>query len=453
MAPKNPEVEIPKKDKGEKYTLPDKDVFNKQVDEYTVKIEALQKEQNALREQIREKTAETQEMKDRRMTLQSTIRTFWEQVNKLQAQKEELQKSLIQRNEQGKQQRQQLQKMKNSIQVSSQEEIDAKIGEIEYTLCTSTVSLQEEKRFLQEISKLKKSRTQVEKIQSLQSGVENLGDQNVPILERLTAVKEKINQVFAEKNKVKEEFELLNGERDEEMKMVKPLKDRVDEVKSQIQKLVLERNECRATFRDEERQYRDYQTQIRQAAAEKKRQEQEKRKEEWEKQKKERQMEKLLEQPFLAETTLLEQTLAFCRTLMPLKEQKVEPLKNSFVHNNPEGSTVLLTKKDRNEEFFFAPTKQKGLRKKSKSNKTETIKHNAETFRLFDALKIQAPVTLADLPGAIEQLDKELTQYQEKVREWERKRDDGTLLEELEQTTKEDSNEENENDKPAEVTA
>ena len=44
-------------------------------------------------------------------------------------------------------------------------------------------------------------------------------------------------QVFAEKNKVKEEFELLNGERDEEMKMVKPLKDRVDEVKSQIQKV------------------------------------------------------------------------------------------------------------------------------------------------------------------------------------------------------------------------
>ena len=46
-----------------------------------------------------------------------------------------------------------------------------------------------------------------------------------------------------------------------------------------------------------------------------------------------------------------------------------EDEKKEVVHNNPEGSEVLLRKEDREEEFYFAPTKGK----KSKAKKSGEV--------------------------------------------------------------------------------
>merc|ERR1711870_18055 len=83
--------------------------------------------------------------------------------------------------------------------------------------------------------------------------------------------------------------------------------------------------------------------------------------------------------------------------------------------------------------------------KKGKSNKkggkaeggSKPIKHNAETFRLFNQLKLDAPVTTDEIPGILEELDEKLEGYKEKVKEWEEKKEemkrkilDGTYEEE-----------------------
>merc|ERR1712007_337937 len=47
------------------------------------------------------------------------------------------------------------------------------------------------------------------------------------------------------------------------------------------------------------------------------------------------------------------------------------------------------------------------------------IKHNAETFKLFDTLGLEAPITVADVPALLEKLDKQMETYQEKVQAWE----------------------------------
>lgn len=68
--------------------------------------------------------------------------------------------------------------------------------------------------------------------------------------------------------------------------------------------------------------------------------------------------------------------------------------------------TVLMKKEDREEEFYFAPTKKKTQNKGNKVKKTDTkaIKHNVETFQLFEKLKIDAPITTDDLPATLEHL-------------------------------------------------
>merc|ERR1712066_59914 len=86
---------------------------------------------------------------------------------------------------------------------------------------------------------------------------------------------------------------------------------------------------------------------------------------------------------------------------------------------------VLMKKEDRADEWFFMPTKKGKAAKKGKSSGGEQdsskkpIKHNAETFKLFDSLKLDAPITVADIPPLLEKLDEQMELYQNKVKEWE----------------------------------
>merc|ERR1712185_448533 len=66
---------------------------------------------------------------------------------------------------------------------------------------------------------------------------------------------------------------------------------------------------------------------------------------------------------------------------------------------------------------------KKGGAKKGKASDADTskkpIKHNAETFKLFDTLGLEAPITVADAAPLLEKLDKQMETYQEKVQAWE----------------------------------
>merc|ERR1711865_559130 len=100
------------------------------------------------------------------------------------------------------------------------------------------------------------------------------------------------------------------------------------------------------------------------------------------------------EQPFVSEITLIEQTIKFCKSLVGEKteEKKVEVKTTEF--NNKEGEEVMLPKEARNEEMYYVATK-KAKSKKGKSQgdaSKKPIKLNAETFKLFDSLKLDAPL-------------------------------------------------------------
>merc|ERR1712139_602344 len=67
---------------------------------------------------------------------------------------------------------------------------------------------------------------------------------------------------------------------------------------------------------------------------------------------------------------------------------------------------------------------KKGKKGKAPAADTKkTIKHNAETFQLFDKLKLDPPITLADIPPILEKLDAKMEMYQQKVKDWEANKD------------------------------
>ena len=57
--------------------------------------------------------------------------------------------------------------------------------------------------------------------------------------------------------------------------------------------------------------------------------------------------------PFLGEVTLVQQTLDWCKEKLGLDKEKVEEEKKELSHVNPEGSMILVSKKDRGKEFFL----------------------------------------------------------------------------------------------------
>merc|ERR1711924_198473 len=103
--------------------------------------------------------------------------------------------------------------------------------------------------------------------------------------------------------------------------------------------------------------------------------------------------------------------------LIPKDAKKEEGAKKAdTTFNNPEGAMVLLKKEDREEEFYFAATKKKSAKgKKSKEDTKKTIKHDAATFKLFDQLKLDAPLSTDEIPAIIAKLEEQLKDYDEKV--------------------------------------
>merc|ERR1711865_924756 len=101
--------------------------------------------------------------------------------------------------------------------------------------------------------------------------------------------------------------------------------------------------------------------------------------------------------------------------------------KKETVFNNKDGEEVMASKKDRDSEMYFIPSKGK----KSKVKKgpegdasKKPIKHNAETFKLFDSLKLDAPITTADIPAILVKLAEQKAMYEGKVKEWEENKED-----------------------------
>merc|ERR1712139_344194 len=89
---------------------------------------------------------------------------------------------------------------------------------------------------------------------------------------------------------------------------------------------------------------------------------------------------------------------------------------------------VLLTKENREEEFYFKPTKGKAAKaakkKAPEDGSKKPIKHNAETFKLFDTLKLDAPITVADIPPILEKLEQQMEEYTAKVKDWQANKED-----------------------------
>merc|ERR1712085_59348 len=144
---------------------------------------------------------------------------------------------------------------------------------------------------------------------------------------------EQIRNWMQEKSKVVEERDALNKEYEGKLGDNNAYEER-NELSQKIKEKQDERNKIREEFREEERNFRELLNKKRQEQQERYSAEREGRQKEWEEQSRQKKVEKLDEQPFVTEITLLEQTIKFCKTLTGGKEVEKKEDKKDIEHTN-----------------------------------------------------------------------------------------------------------------------
>lgn len=418
-----PKPKAEQEEEAPKKPQPDRAAFEVECAKVQEAIDALQLEHGLIAKQILERSGGKEEFFRQKDELRGQLDEFSKKIEDLMSRKMDVNKGVQEKRQEGADMRQQLNKMKKSIGYTDEKEIDQRIADIEFKLVTDTITLKEEKELLKEIQELKRNRPKVSQVHKLEDSLEHRDTEKSH--KELSTLNEEINVYRDGKRKVQEKLSVLLDGRQKQLGDLPLIIEQRDEINKKIQEKVKERNDLRDEFRQAEREFKQWQEEQRKARAEKIAEERAAKQKQWEQDQRFKKAEAMDEQPHVQEMTLIEQTILFCKNLTQSKDKEQKEEKKEIAHDNPEGTEVLVKKEDR-DEFYYVPTaKKKGKSKvKGKEGASKPIKHNAETFRLFDQLKLDTPITTEDIPATLEKLDAQLDMYKQKVKEWEMCRDD-----------------------------
>merc|ERR1712066_515102 len=185
--------------------------------------------------------------------------------------KNELNQAMGNQRQEGIQMKDDLQKMKKSVGYSSEADIDNRIATIEFKLQTESMALKDEKKYMLELSELKKNRPKVAKVNKLEGDLtafregQSSGEMKATIQE--------INAAMAkhreDKKVIQEKLAKLRDERKAKLGDVPTWHEERQKIGEEIQKKVQARNTLRDEFKQTEREYYAYLAEVRKARQEK----------------------------------------------------------------------------------------------------------------------------------------------------------------------------------------
>jgi len=408
-----------------KLKQPDRDAYQKKLTALQEEIDDLQKEKQRVNDQIGQRSTGKDEFFTQKEAIRAQLNQINDQLDAHDAKKGAIDTDMVKKKQETVDARNQINKMKRSIGYESETAIDERIATIEWKLHHESVSLKEEKKFLQEITELKRNRPKVNQVQSLEHNL-NAGRDSGTTKEELNQIGFDMFQLREKRREISKQLKDLVESRSEFMGDVSSYQKQRQDLNDLIKEKIDEKNKVREEQREEERKYYEQRDAERQKRAEKQKEERERYESEREQTRREARAEKLDQNPFLEKMTLIEQTISFCKSLVPDKGPEVKEEKEKKDLNVMEGAEVLVKKEDR-DEFYFAPTgksKKKSGKKAKGEGAAKPIKHNAETFKLFGELKIEPPITTDDVPSRLEQLEQQLEDFRQKVKAWEQTREE-----------------------------
>jgi len=412
-----------------KMAAPDFEAHQEAVQKIQDDIDKFQKQSKAITEKMNERSHGKEEFFAEKAKIRAELDAVSAEMNKLSEKNQAIRAGIDSKRGEQAQMKQDLSKMKKTMGFKTESEIDERIATIEFKLWTESVSLKDEKAALAEIKELKKNKPKVSQVSEMEGKLADF-DTGISLRDQSKLIGEEMGKCREQKKAIQERMVALTESRKAQLGDMGEIGSQREELQKKIQEKIAERQALRDEFTAAKKVFQEHLAEQRKIRQEKYAAEREEQKKAWEIKKMEREVEKLDEQPYVSEITLIEQTIKWCTGLLPQDAgAKKEEVKET-VHNNKDNEMVLLKKEDRASEFYFAPTKKGKGAKKAKAaesgdaGKAKPIKHNAETFQLFDKLKLDAPITTGDIPALLEKLEAQMAEYKAKVKDWEQNREE-----------------------------
>jgi len=337
------------------------------VDALQAEIDDLQKQKQEVNEQIGQRSSGKDEFFAQKEAIRAELNQINEALEGHESKKGVINTDIGKKKQETIDAKNQINKMKRSIGYEDEAAIDKRIADIEFKLWTESISLKEEKKFLQEMAELKRNRPKVSQVQSLESNLK-AGSDTGATQEELKQIGADMYQLREKRREISKRLKDLVDTRSEFMGDVESYQKKRAELTEQIKKKIDEKNKVRDELREEEQKYYEYRDAERQKRMEKQMEERKRFDLERQQSKLKAMAEKLDEQPYLDQMTLIEQTMKFCKSLIQDKGTEVKEDKEKKDMNVFEGAEVLVKKEDR-EEFYFAPT-GKGKKKNWQKGKS-----------------------------------------------------------------------------------
>jgi len=415
----------------------EKEKFKQLIDVKSAEIEAIQKKMDDIRTRLQDKSGDRNEHNRQRNELYAEIQIHMQDIKEINEHKKIIREQLDDNYKQKESSNAKLFELKDKQRFKNEKEVDDEIAKIESEIMHSTMSIADEKKKVQMIQFLKKEKPKVARSLMMESELKAKAQNNdeiAPVKQQIQDLKEKADQRWNEMQAIIQQKEKLQNDFNEQNGDIGELEKEMDHLRAEKQAKVTERNELRQELRSQEDALWRHQQDVRKLQEKKWAEEKDRMNAERNAKRFESEVSALNEQPHLAEVTALEQTIFYLASLLP-KENEEKKAVEAPTFSNPEGSVVLVNKRDRDEEEFFVGRKKKCPQKKNKTQavKSTVIKHSADTFRLFEALsqnmnvKVNAPTTTDQVPEVKAALEDQLAKYMDLVGEWKRKLEDGTL--------------------------
>ncbi|KAH8740926.1 nuclear segregation protein [Cryptosporidium ryanae] len=353
----------------------------------------------------------------KRGEFQAKLDEYQRCIDKLEEERKQYMAKIDEKSREGREMKANLQNLKKSVGYKSEEEIEAKIKEIEYQLVTSTLTLKEEKKLLTVISQLKQSRPIVGRFAHMDANASSFEETSIiPLRAKISSIIEELNKYRKQKKEVYDKLKALTLERQKVLEPLRSLYDERSAMQSKAEEQHTKLRQVREEYDKEMKLFLEYQSKLRALRSERVKEEKALRDLYRQRDDLNIALEQEDDPPITTEMHLVQQSLVYIQKLMEShglcdkgkkeeEQKKSETNAGSAIKGQEKDESVLLPKNQRNEEYIIPPRGGKKNKKKhasltSSASQNKSLVVDFATISTFEKVDLDVPMTTDDLPKA-----------------------------------------------------
>ncbi|KAL3151875.1 hypothetical protein ABBQ38_012836 [Trebouxia sp. C0009 RCD-2024] len=406
-------VRTPPRPRVKMLPKPDDSEVNAQTAKLNDEIQAQKKRIDEIRDIINNKqngrqgrSGEQQALKNRLVELKTQ---FQGELNMKQQIRAELENATRARDAL----RAQLREMKGKLEYMTVDKIDDQLRRLEHRMAHSSQSLQEEKKTLEDMKRLKASRSTVAQYNGRFEKLSSDDEGRSAIVQRLQQADTQLNSIKAEEEKLRNQLGEIRSKEAEQKSDIPSLIQEREDCRAVINELYSTVKDIRADFRVKLDEYYERQREFKVQQQEEQRERRARQQQEWEERQAERKARQaeMAGEPFDKEVTLCEQLASYLTKFKPATQSTGAAASSADVVV-PQGMQVLK-KKDVENAYAGLEKKVKGKKGKGAARAAEgsgqpedkKLLHSLDMLGAFATLKVEVPLTTSKVQetlGAIE---------------------------------------------------